>query len=84
MGNQIRPHKRNKLGIKNISIQPSSRYRSIRYRLCLSDKKIPMIDTTFKRLKDAIKKRNYELKKLGRPVDNIDDNEWLVYFNLKG
>ena len=43
-----------------------------------------MIDTTFKRLKDAIKKRNYELKKLGRPVDNIDDNEWLVYFNLKG
>ena len=84
MGNQIRPHKRNKLGIKNISIQPSPRYRSIRYRLCLSDKKIPMIDTTFKRLKDAIKKRNYELKKLGRPVDNIDDNEWLVYFNLKG
>tara|TARA_B100001564_G_scaffold359276_1_gene380424 strand:- start:21 stop:611 length:591 start_codon:yes stop_codon:yes gene_type:complete len=80
MGNQIRPHKRNKLGIKNISIQPSPKYRSMCYRLCLSDKKIPIIDRSFKKLKDAIKARNYELKKLGRPVDNIDNNEWLVYF----
>lgn len=83
MGNQIRPHKGNKLGIKNIYIQYSTRYRSIRYRLCLSDKKIPIIDRSFKKLKDAIKARNYEPKKLGRPVDNIDNNEWLVYFNRK-
>lgn len=75
MGNQIRPHRGNKLGIKNISVRYNTEFR---YRLCISDKKIPIIDKSFKRLKDAIKSRNYELKKLGRPVNNIDDNEWLI------
>jgi hypothetical protein len=81
MGNQIRPQKGNKLGIKNIYIRHKPKFM---YRLCLSDKNIPIIDKGFKRLKEAIKARNHELKKLGRKVHNIDDNEWLVYFNLKG